>query len=598
MSATLYHPAQPRPLHVLIADDNRATADSIAELLRLSPDSAWVVEVAYDGGDCLRQACARRPDAVLLDLRMPVMGGLEVARRIRAQYPGSAPYLIAVTGCAEEVEDLAAVDQVFDRVLAKPLDTDELQVSLQRLARSGHPTEPSLQVLVDVAEVLTRAARKLAPLAAARSIDLSYDHVGDSVLVQGDAVGLHRAFDPLWLSLLDVVRGGSILLRTQADLQPSGGATLTVDAAASGPFVDSARMAIWLDSLGLRHAPAPVGTGVTPALLRQGLCARTGVQLSCWLDADEGLLLRATQHHPQATRSVAVGRPMVRHAHAWLVARQVLPMAAETLRLRRLGWAVTPMDSCAQAKAALVDADAHTPASGAPGLLVVFGEPGLALADVLSLARAMPASTRCLMAVTTGHAWLGAPDTLPGYELCIAPFSPLDLAGLCMQHHRDPADAADTAGTAAATGWAQDTLQAGLTCPFDTDSGDLPRVLVVDDSAVNRLVGCGLVELLGYAADSAHDGLDAIDSCRRRPPACVLMDVDMPVLGGIDATARLRELQRAGELPLFPVIAATANSDREPACRAAGMDGFLLKPLDLRLLHAMLRRFTDGVVAR
>jgi CheY-like chemotaxis protein len=347
--------------------------------------------------------------------------------------------------------------------------------------------------------------------------------------------------------------------------------------------------------------------------LRQGRCARTGAQLACWLDAKEGLLLRASLQYPQATRNEAVGRPMVRDAHAWLVARHVLPMAAETLRLRRLGWTVTPMDSCAQAQAALADeahahahVDAHEQPAGAPDLLVVFAEDGLALADVLPLARAMPASTRCLVAVTSGHPWLGASDSLPGYELCIAPFSPSDLAGLCMHHLRDTADPADPADPTdaevgepgAAGGWAQDTLQAGLTRPAELRADERPRVLVVDDSAVNRLVGRGLVEVLGYAADSAHDGLDAIDSCRRRPPACVLMDVDMPVLGGIEATARLRDLQRAGELPFFPVIAATANDDYEAACRAAGMDGFLVKPLDLRLLRAMLRRFTDGVVVR
>jgi CheY-like chemotaxis protein len=104
--------------------------------------------------------------------------------------------------------------------------------------------------------------------------------------------------------------------------------------------------------------------------------------------------------------------------------------------------------------------------------------------------------------------------------------------------------------------------------------------------------------MLGYAADSAHDGLDAIDRCRRRPPACVLMDVDMPVLGGIDAAMRLRDLQRSGDLPLFPVIAATADADAEAACRAAGMDAFLLKPLDLQLLRALLRRFTGDVTVR
>lgn len=63
-------------------------------------------------------------------------------------------------------------------------------------------------------------------------------------------------------------------------------------------------------------------------------------------------------------------------------------------------------------------------------MLVVFEEDDVAMADVPPLARVMPATTRRLMAVTSGHAWLGAPDELPGFELCTAPFSPLDLGGL------------------------------------------------------------------------------------------------------------------------------------------------------------------------
>lgn len=581
-------------LHVLVADDNHETADTTAELLALSP--GWEAHVAYDGGDCLRQAFAKRPDAVLLDLRMPVMGGLEVARRIRAQYPGDAPYLIAVTGCAAEVEDLPAIDQVFDRILAKPLDTDALCESLQRLARDGRPLEPAQKTVIDVAELLTRAARKVAPLAAARGIDLGYDHLGDSILVFDDPVQLHRGFDHLWLGLLDMVRGGSVLLRTQADLRPSGSATLTVDAAATGPLVDAAQLAQWLDSAGFGTEAADSTGTAPPSPLRQGRCPITGAQLTCWLDADEGLLLRATLQYTQATLNDAVGRPAVRHATAWLVARQVMPMASETLRLRRLGWVARPMDSCQQAMAAL-----HAGAD-APELLVVCGDASLPLADVQTLAHAMPSTTRCLAGVPSGHPWLGLQEGLAGIEVCTLPFSPSDLSGLCLPHLARPlAPHADgTAGDAASAGaFGGDTTFAGLTRPAELAAVDeRPRVLVVDDSAVNRLVGRGLVEMLGYTADSAHDGLDAIDRCRRRPPACVLMDVDMPVLGGIDAAVRLRDLQRSGELPLFPVIAATADPGAEAACRAAGMDAFLVKPLDLQLLRALLRRYTDDVTVR
>ena len=125
-------------------------------------------------------------------------------------------------------------------------------------------------------------------------------------------------------------------------------------------------------------------------------------------------------------------------------------------------------------------------------------------------------------------------------------------------------------------------------------SGAEVRILVVDDNDVNRMVASGLVRALGYDVVCASDGLDAIEQCKASPPDVVLMDVNMPVLGGIDATRRLRELQRAGRVAPFAIVAATAaaDEDTELRCRDAGMDGFLSKPLRLPLMRSELRRVT------
>jgi CheY-like chemotaxis protein len=68
----------------------------------------------------------------------------------------------------------------------------------------------------------------------------------------------------------------------------------------------------------------------------------------------------------------------------------------------------------------------------------------------------------------------------------------------------------------------------------------------------------------------------------------------MPVLGGIDATGTIRELQRLGRLPPFPIVAATADDDAQTRdrCRRAGMDGFVGKPLGLQALREELSRVT------
>jgi CheY-like chemotaxis protein len=73
----------------------------------------------------------------------------------------------------------------------------------------------------------------------------------------------------------------------------------------------------------------------------------------------------------------------------------------------------------------------------------------------------------------------------------------------------------------------------------------------------------------------------------------VLMDLQMPVMDGLEATRQLRELQRSGRLPVFPIVALTAHvgdADRAQAL-AAGVDGYLTKPVQLPALEAALQRW-------
>ena len=115
------------------------------------------------------------------------------------------------------------------------------------------------------------------------------------------------------------------------------------------------------------------------------------------------------------------------------------------------------------------------------------------------------------------------------------------------------------------------------------------RALVVDDNLVNQIVATGLLQVLGLEVDIADDGDDAVESCLREPPDFVLMDIHMPRMDGIEATRRLRALQREGTLPRFPIVAATAGTS-EAACEDVGMDGFLTKPLSVEKIGRELRR--------
>jgi PAS domain S-box-containing protein len=116
------------------------------------------------------------------------------------------------------------------------------------------------------------------------------------------------------------------------------------------------------------------------------------------------------------------------------------------------------------------------------------------------------------------------------------------------------------------------------------------RILLAEDNAMNQKVALRLLERLGYRADIANNGLQAIEALERRPYDVVLMDVQMPELDGLDATRRIVERWPAETRP--HIIAMTANAlpeDRE-ACFAAGMNDYVAKPIRAEELVAALKR--------
>ncbi len=115
------------------------------------------------------------------------------------------------------------------------------------------------------------------------------------------------------------------------------------------------------------------------------------------------------------------------------------------------------------------------------------------------------------------------------------------------------------------------------------------RILVAEDNPVNRLVLCKQLKKLGYDAEIVMTGLEAVDAIARKTYDVVLMDCEMPVMDGYEATRRIRQ----ASLVRVPIIAVTAHAmsgDRE-RCLTAGMDDFLSKPIDMRLLAEILAKW-------
>jgi signal transduction histidine kinase/DNA-binding response OmpR family regulator len=130
-----------------------------------------------------------------------------------------------------------------------------------------------------------------------------------------------------------------------------------------------------------------------------------------------------------------------------------------------------------------------------------------------------------------------------------------------------------------------------------TVTADLPRaaepeVLVVDDNPINVEVAVHMVEALGYRAEIATTGKEAVQALLKRSFKLVLMDLQMPEMDGYEATREIRTLE-AGTAVHTPIVALTAHAQEADRQRAlsAGLDDYLSKPVKLETLGALLAKW-------
>lgn len=144
------------------------------------------------------------------------------------------------------------------------------------------------------------------------------------------------------------------------------------------------------------------------------------------------------------------------------------------------------------------------------------------------------------------------------------------------------------------------SAEAGIASAPPSAASELPQlnghILVVEDNAINREVACAILRRQGLSVSVAENGLQALDRLSADHFDAVLMDCQMPVLDGLEATRRIRSREQIatdGASRRVPIIAVTANAvagDRE-CCLAAGMDDYIAKPFRKSELHAMLAKW-------
>ena len=141
------------------------------------------------------------------------------------------------------------------------------------------------------------------------------------------------------------------------------------------------------------------------------------------------------------------------------------------------------------------------------------------------------------------------------------------------------------------TGSARSVVGAGVSDAQDGPGGRPLRILLAEDNVVNQRMAVRLLEKGGHSVVVAGNGREALLALDREPFDLILMDVQMPEMGGFEATAAIRALPNgASHIPIIATTAHAMKGDRE-ACLAAGMDGYVSKPISSKALFEAIATF-------
>lgn len=166
-------------------------------------------------------------------------------------------------------------------------------------------------------------------------------------------------------------------------------------------------------------------------------------------------------------------------------------------------------------------------------------------------------------------------------ELLVMPLMPGRLAALLAEQHRKAA-VMETSPS--------DSTPAAVSVPVERRRQPRERILLAEDSPANQVVAQAMLKKAGYSVDVVTDGRQALEAYNRGGYALILMDLRMPGMDGLTATATIR---RRTDGKRIPIIAMTANARKEDVerCLAAGMNDFIAKPVDRQKLLTLLQRY-------
>ena len=120
------------------------------------------------------------------------------------------------------------------------------------------------------------------------------------------------------------------------------------------------------------------------------------------------------------------------------------------------------------------------------------------------------------------------------------------------------------------------------------------KILLVEDNQVNQMVATAMLSTQGYDVDIAENGVQGVEAVIAGEYDVVLMDIQMPEMNGVEATRKIRALESVkNAIPIIAVTAHAMQGDRETYL-AAGMNDYVSKPIDPKILLSAIKRWVEG----
>jgi len=533
---------------VLVVDDDRDLQDTLCDILNMIGVHASGVGSA---GEATRWCDLHNPDLVVLDQQLPDSSGLQLAALLKARTP-LLP-IILLTGHVSTDTAIAAVGLVDD-YLTKPVPPNEL-IKVVETRLEQHRLRVANQ---DLVAQLQEANNRLEHTVQARTRELSAarDQAMEASRLKSQFLAnmSHEIRTPM-----NGVLGAAELLRTTeltaeqhsyAEILTNSGQTLLaiINDVLDFSKIEAGRLELDESSFVLREIFANVVKMLASQASGKGLELRLDIEdvVPAAVVGDAGRLRQVvTNLVGNAVKFTDTGHVLV------TVSALQQSSAAATIRceISDTGIGIADEDIPRLFSDFTQVDPSHTRRFGGTGL-------GLAICD--RLVKLMGGEIGCTPNPQRGTTfWFTLPFELPR--------------------------AVDQGRPSPTT----NTVDPPLTEAAGTPPGG-PLILIVEDNEINALIMTRMLTLLGYRSHTVRSGADALESVARLHYAAILMDCQMPVMDGFTTTARLRT--ELAHRPRIPIVAttATATTEDQARCLAAGMDDYLPKPIIISRLAATL----------